>query len=187
MGKGWIKIHRQITENILYDAEPYDRLHAWIDLLLRAQHDKEEFVYKGQHIHLEEGQLITSPSALANRWKWSRNKVYRFLKLLSDTQMVTRVGTPNGTLLTIVNYGKFQGKGTTNGTPNETPKRTPDGTPNETHTRNIKNDKEEKKDSSPTSTEEAPVNNKEEGDFDGMSPDEWWEAWKRGEVHADWE
>lgn len=138
MAKGWILLHRQIEDHFLYNSEPFDRTHAWIDLILKARHSDESFIYKGKVIHLKKGQLITSPKKLADRWQWSRNKVYRFLRTLSDTGMVTRCGTPDGTLVTIVNYDKFQSQRTRNGTPNETPDGTPEGAPDGTHTKNYK-------------------------------------------------
>jgi len=136
---GWIKLDRQIQDNFLYSAEPFDKCHAWIDLLFLASHKDEEFYHKGRLIKLKRGQLITSPEKLAKRWKWSKNKVYRFLRVLSDADMVIRNGTPNGTALTLVNYSKFQGRGNTDGTPNGTPNESPDGSSGGTHSRNKRN------------------------------------------------
>ena len=39
MQQGWISIHRKIRECFIWNEEPYDKAHAWIDLLLRANHD----------------------------------------------------------------------------------------------------------------------------------------------------
>ena len=145
MGKGWIKLYRQSEENPLYFSEPFDRWHAWQDLLLIVNHEKKQFISKGQLITLEPGQTVTSDRILAQRWHWSREKVRRFLKLLNDTSMCTIKRTTNGTILTVVNWAKFQGVQPTDETTNETTGKTTDETTDETLTRMIKNEKKGKK------------------------------------------
>lgn len=145
MGKGWIKLYRQSEENPLYFSEPFDRWHAWQDLLLIVNHERKQFISKGQLITLEPGQTVTSDRILAQRWHWSREKVRRFLKLLNDTSMCTIKRTTNGTILTIVNWAKFQGAQPTDETTNETTGKTTDETTDETLTRMIKNEKKGKK------------------------------------------
>ena len=145
LGKGWIKLYRQSEENPLYFSEPFDRWHAWQDLLLIVNHERKQFISKGQLITLEPGQTVTSDRILAQRWHWSREKVRRFLKLLNDTSMCTIKRTTNGTILTVINWAKFQGTQTTDETTNETTGKTTDETTDETLTRMNKNDKKEKK------------------------------------------
>lgn len=145
MGKGWIKLYRQSEENPLYFSEPFDRWHAWQDLLLIVNHERKQFISKGQLITLEPGQTVTSDRILAQRWHWSREKVRRFLKLLNDTSMCTIKRTTNGTILTVINWAKFQGTQTTDETTNETTGKTTDETTDETLTRMNKNDKKGKK------------------------------------------
>lgn len=145
LGKGWIKLYRQSEENPLYFSEPFDRWHAWQDLLLIVNHERKQFISKGQLITLEPGQTVTSDRILAQRWHWSREKVRRFLKLLNDTSMCTIKRTTNGTILTVINWAKFQGTQTTDETTNETTGKTTDETTDETLTRMNKNDKNGKK------------------------------------------
>lgn len=145
LGKGWIKLYRQSEENPLYFSEPFDRWHAWQDLLLIVNHERKQFISKGQLITLEPGQTVTSDRILAQRWHWSREKVRRFLKLLNDTSMCTIKRTTNGTILTVINWAKFQGTQTTDETTDETTGKTTDETTDETLTRMNKNDKKGKK------------------------------------------
>lgn len=153
MAKGWIKLHRQIADNpIWFDSEPFDRRSAWIDLLLQANHERRQFLSNGQMLTLEPGQLITSIPILAKRWKWSPNKVRRFLRLLDGSAMSHTDGSARGTLITIVNWGKFQGEGHTDGrgdgsTDGSTDGRGDgrgDGRADGTLTRMLKNDKNER-------------------------------------------
>ena len=127
--RGWIKLYRQVTDTYIWNAtEPFDRRSAWIDLLLMANHEERSFLLRnGQNQTVQEGQLFTSIVHLAQRWRWSRNRVYRYLELLTEQGMVTVSGTPNGTLITLVKYSNFQGGRTANGTT--------DGTTDGTRTR----------------------------------------------------
>lgn len=59
--------------------------------------------------------------------------------------MCTIKRTTNGTILTVINWAKFQGTQTTDETTNETTGKTTDETTDETLTRMNKNDKKEKK------------------------------------------
>lgn len=138
--RGWIKLYRQITDSYIWNAsEPFDRRSAWVDLLLMANHEERSFLLRnGQNQTVQEGQLFTSIVHLAQRWKWSRNRVYRYLELLTEQGMVTMSGTPSGTLITLVKYGDFQGGRATDGTTDGTAHGTTDGTTDGTRTRTNK-------------------------------------------------
>lgn len=142
--KGWIKLYRQSVDNPLYHSEPFDKWHAWTDLLLMVNHDRKQFISKGQLITLEPGQTVTSMAILAERWQWSTNKVRRYIRLLVGTGMCTVNGTPHGTTITVVNWAKYQSEGQTHGTANGTTVGIADGTTDGTLTRIYKNDKEHK-------------------------------------------
>lgn len=148
--KGWIKLNRKIQDHWIWSDHEYT--FAWIDLLLLVNHDNRKILVDGKPTVIKRGQVLTSIQKLADRWGWSRNRVYRFLGTLEQDNMVTRVGTPNGTTLTIENYGKYQGKGNTDGTTNDTTNGTTDGTSDGTthgtQTRIIKNEKNEKEEPS---------------------------------------
>ena len=124
---GWIKLHRQSVNNALYLEKPFDKWHAWQDILLSVCHEQKAFFSKGEKVTLEPGQMVTSIAILADRWGWSENKVRRFLGTLNGRGMSTSDGTPNGTLITVTNWAKYQDDGRAYGTPDGTPNGTPDG------------------------------------------------------------
>ena len=120
MAKGYISIHRKIWDNDIWKSkEPFDVRSAWIDLLLMANHADANCIRGKSIIKIQRGQLHTSIRHLAKRWGWSDKKVRKYLTLLKALQMVYTEGTPNGTTLTIVNYGVYQGKGHTFGITND--------------------------------------------------------------------
>ena len=166
MSSGWIKLYRQLQDCWIWlDKEPFDKRSAWVDLLLTANHSDKKILFNGELITVKRGQILTSVRKLSAKWKWSVNKVYRFLKLLEDDEMLQKESDKDRTLLTIENYSIFQcceytnenSNGNTNGNSDEytseTPTETPTNTPtehkqedkNNKNEKNVKNDKKERK------------------------------------------
>ena len=138
--KGWIRLDRAITEHWIFsDAEKF---RAWIDLLLMANHEDNKVLMHDGLLNVKRGQFITSIGKLATRWHWSRDRVYRFLELLESEHMLQRKSNRSRTVLTIVNYGKFQDVPNTNKTTNKTTDKTTNKSTNKTQTTNINNDKQ---------------------------------------------
>lgn len=149
-GKGWIKLSRQILENPIWLERPYDRAHAWIDLILMVNHEDKEMMVNGQLIRIQRGQTLTSIPKLAARWGWSVGKVRRYLYVLRETNMIrittrNKNGTANGTVISLVKYEFFQTGRHADDTADSTADGTTDGTTDGTQTRIYKNDKELKK------------------------------------------
>lgn len=142
---GWIKIDRAITSHWMWEEKPFDKARAWIDLILLANHKNEKIPYKGEVITCKRGDVCRSILFLSDRWGWSRNKTKRFLNSLESDGMVFVNATTNRTTITIVNYGKYQDKRSTNGA-TRGQRVDSERTTSEPHTRMIKNDKECKED-----------------------------------------
>ena len=120
MESGWIKLHRKIEEHWLWeDKESFDKRSAWIDLLLTANHTEKKVLFKGELIIIKRGQILTSIRGLAEQWRWSVNKVYRFIKLLESDSMLKKESDKDRTLLTLVNYSVYQDRENTNENSNE--------------------------------------------------------------------
>lgn len=143
MQQGWICVHRSITEHWLHEDKPFGKFGAWVDLLLMANHEARKMSIGGEFTMIERGQLFTSSLSLSERWGWSRGKVERFLKQLENDQMMERKRTPNGQLLTLVNYSVYQDMGTTNGHQTDS-RRTSNGQPTDTNN-NVNNVNNENK------------------------------------------
>ena len=149
MHDGWIRLYRKLQECWVWeDKEPFDKRSAWIDLLLTANHADAKLLFNGELITVQRGQILTSVRKLSVKWKWSVNKVYRFLKLLESDKMLQKESNKDRTLLTIVNYSVYQGgeytngnsDGYTDGNTNEYKSETPTDTPSE-HKQECNNDK----------------------------------------------
>lgn len=143
--KGYIWLHRELQDNPLWNSEPFSKGQAWVDMLLRANHQRNEFIIGNELIVVERGQFFTSELKLAEKWKWSRKKVRAYLSLLKTLKMATTVGTSKGTMVTIENYALYQCEGTTKDTAVGTSKehqRNIEGYTNNNDKELIKNDKE---------------------------------------------
>ena len=106
--KGWVRLHRQIEDNNLWFLESFTKAQAWIDLFLNANHKKGFIQIRGNIINIERGQIGWSELTMVERWRWSKNKVRRFLKLLETEQQIKQQKTFLTTIITILNYDKFQ-------------------------------------------------------------------------------
>lgn len=141
MSSGWIKLYRQLQDCWIWlDKEPFDKRSAWVDLILTANHSDKKILLNGELITVKRGQILTSVRKLSAKWKWSVNKVYRFLKLLEDDEMLQKESNKDRTLLTIENYSIFQCCEYTNGNSDEYTSDTLTKTPTE-HKQEDKNDK----------------------------------------------
>ena len=105
---GWIKIHRQIQNCLIWDDKPFNMASAWIDLLLLANHEDKETIFDKKPILVKRGQRITSVRELSARWGWGKDKTLRFLRLLESEKMIVKESDSRRTLITIVNYGTYQ-------------------------------------------------------------------------------
>ena len=141
---GWIKLHKSITEHWLWDDPVV--LKAWIDLLISVNYTDKKILFNGKLIVVKAGQILTSIRKLSERWGCTRRKANRIVQLFTEDNMVELKTNRNGTLLTIVNYGKYQDmrdtESTTQDTTQSTTQDTTEGTTESTQHKNIKNNKE---------------------------------------------
>jgi hypothetical protein len=104
---GWMPIYRRLQDHWLWDDKPFAKGQAWLDLLLLANHNENEFLFGNQIIKNEVGGFITSELKLADRWGWGRKKVRLFLELLEKEQMIVKKGDNKKTTISIVNYSIY--------------------------------------------------------------------------------
>lgn len=181
---GFIKLDRQLMEHWLWEDEPFSKGQAWIDLLFLATHKSEKFLSGNTLIDGKRGNVYRSKTWLANRWGWSRKKVSNFLNMLAKDGMVVvssiRMGTVNGTVISIVNYGKFQDVRPTKGAVKE-PSRNGDGTVTE-HIQepNKEPNQEGKRSNTPPAEHEKELLSSE--DLYGVDPEEMYRRFMAGEV-----
>ena len=113
---GWIKNHRSILDHWLWSDRPFSKGQAWLDLIMFANFEPREVMINGHVYKLERGQQARSEVTLSKHWGWSRNKTRRFLSRLKTEHMVEQRTDRNTSVITILNYDKYQSKALLNDT-----------------------------------------------------------------------
>ena len=146
MQQGWLKIHRKILDNFLWEEKPFSRGQAWIDLLLMANHEDKKVMFGGKIVEIKRGQKITSIRNLCERWGWSNSKVKYFFQQLKCEKMLDYKSDTKKTVYIIVNYNDYQEVEEYKNVTKTTPKRNKSiSKAYQKHTnKNDKNDKNEK-------------------------------------------
>lgn len=120
MYQWYIKLRRSSADNKLYFAEPFTKWQAWQDLILFANHSDGSFFIRWIEVPLTRGQIAWSELTMSKRWKWSRDKVRRYLSALVRASQIRQQKSHETTVITILNYDTYQWDNTTNNTTNDT-------------------------------------------------------------------
>jgi len=90
MTKGYVLIHRKIFDMPEFKNKEFSEREAWIYLICEASHSNYSKDLNGKLVELKRGELSISIRFLAQRFRWSKSKVERFLKMLEDNKMIKR-------------------------------------------------------------------------------------------------
>lgn len=105
---GHLKIYRSFFSHWIWeDNSPFSRRDAWIDLLQLAAFAPTKRIVRDKLIELDRGELIASLRYLSVRWKWGKDKVSKFLKMLEADGMTRQQNRQGETVLIICNYKDF--------------------------------------------------------------------------------
>lgn len=102
--EGWIKLYRKMTEWQWY-KNPVVRV-VFEHLLLTANREDKYW----NDILIRKGQVVTSCRHLASNTGLSVQQVRTAILKLKSTQDITYKSTNKYTLITIVNYDKYQSR-----------------------------------------------------------------------------
>lgn len=108
--KGWIKLHRNLVEKVIWrDATPEQKT-ILVTLLMMANHEKREWEWKGKKYESAPGQFVTSLDSIAkNAGKGvSIQNVRTALVKFEKYGFLTNESTNKNRLITIVNWGVYQ-------------------------------------------------------------------------------
>lgn len=108
MTQGWIKLHRKLEENWIW--EDAEKLRAWVDFLFRANHKDAEIAIGNVLIKVPRGSFVCSQRKLQQHLGWGRAKLEGFLSLLKQAHMATYKSTHQYTHIYLTNYDTYQDK-----------------------------------------------------------------------------
>jgi hypothetical protein len=111
MAGGWIKLHRQLLEKAIWRDSTPEQKTILITLLLMANHEGKEWEWHGKQFKAEPGQFITSANSIIEKAGEgiSRQNVRSALTKFKKYEFLTYESTKTGLLITIVNWGNYQG------------------------------------------------------------------------------
>lgn len=103
---GWIKLQRDIMSHWI--AQDNEYLAVWIRMLSEANFEAQTKMFNGQVITVGRGQFIFGLDSYAEKTKVSVMRLRRLVDLLEKHQMINRVKSSKYSLISIVNYDKYQ-------------------------------------------------------------------------------
>ncbi|WP_235615834.1 hypothetical protein [Brevibacillus reuszeri] len=116
MNKGWIKLYRSISGSSTFQKLTAVQKLIAIYILLNANHKDSVWIdhYRGIEVNVKRGQLITSRQKIIEEWfnndkNVTNQKIRTCLTKLEKLGFLTIESTNWYTLITVVNYGIYQG------------------------------------------------------------------------------
>lgn len=149
---GWVKLYRCLMGKAIWKCSSNDRRVILITILMLANHEPNQWMWKGEKFEVQAGQFITSYSKLAETCNVTRECCRCALSNFEKMEFITREATQSGLLVTVVNWAFYQGseETTTHPTPHEhhtnNTQTTREQHTNNTRTTPNKNDKNDKND-----------------------------------------
>lgn len=119
---GYVRIHRSLLGHVSFRNDAEAMAFAW--MIARAQWKACKVRYKDRVIALNRGQLAVSVRDMATAMDRDKAWVERLWKRLKAETMIETVTEAGVSVVTICNYGAFQGERDTDETMRETPSET---------------------------------------------------------------
>ena len=104
--KGFILLHRSVIDHWVWLSDKHFK--RWIDLIFMASWEDKTIEFAKRNVHIKRGQFITSMRQLKNRWNTNSSTVIEFLHTLRNCKMISYRTRPDMTIITILNYDKYQ-------------------------------------------------------------------------------
>jgi len=105
---GKLNLVRALAAHEVWLCEAFSRGQAFVDLLLLANDEPRDVFIKGNQVPLRRGQMAWSQRALAERWRWKRDKVACFLQWLADRDMILVEQSNLTSVITLTNFDLYQ-------------------------------------------------------------------------------
>jgi hypothetical protein len=138
MDSGYIKLFRTITENPMWEDEPFTRAQAWIDILFMTNYHDSSFFVRGVEVFVKRGQFAVSEQVLSKKWNFSRTKLRKFLFWLEKKHQIKQQKNNVLSIYTVTNYDRYNPEKTTEKTTDDTTERQQKDN-RKTYTRTYKN------------------------------------------------
>ncbi len=101
MARGWM-------DNPAFASQPYTEREAWVWLIEGAAYQAETQRVGAVAVAVDRGEVIASVRYLAKAWTWEATKVWRYLRKLTENEMImVRSATASATALRVIRLCKY--------------------------------------------------------------------------------
>jgi len=109
MASGWVRLYRKLLDDPVWTFASAEHKAVLVTILLLANHETRQWIWRGQKFETKPGQLITSLSSLAEKAGVSIQNVRSALSKLEKTHLfLTNESTKSGRLISIRNWDNYQ-------------------------------------------------------------------------------
>lgn len=105
---GTVNISRDLWDDPTFKDSEMSQREAWIWMIAEASWKARARRFGSTEIELQRGQLAASTRFMAKAWMWSEPRVRRYLDMLENRRMITRVTDAGVTVITISKYNDYQ-------------------------------------------------------------------------------
>ena len=105
----FFKVNRRLLDSERWLRTKFTEGQAWVDLCGLAQYRDSYVKIRGIKVDIKRGQLAYSQLTLSKRWKWSRDRIRRFLNKLELDGDIRQQNSLVTTIITISKYDIWQG------------------------------------------------------------------------------
>lgn len=108
--QGWITLYRELIKKPIWLNSTPEQKTILITLLLMANHEENEWEWKGRKFTVKPGQMITSLNSIVDKCGKgiTTQNVRTALKRFEKLGFLTNESTKQNRLITIVNWRKYQ-------------------------------------------------------------------------------
>jgi hypothetical protein len=108
--EGWIKLHRKLNETSFKNKPLVVAL--FVHLLLNANHQDKKFYWNNEELTIKSGQLLTGRKELSKQTGISPQSIRTAMMVLKSTNTITIKSTNRFSIISILNWDKYQNEST---------------------------------------------------------------------------
>ncbi len=110
--EGWVKLHRELVEKPIWLCSTPHQKTILVTILLLANHEEKEWEWQGKKFTCKAGQFVTSIEKITEKCGdgITQQNVRTALKRFEKYGFLTNQSTKTGRLITVENWGFYQGK-----------------------------------------------------------------------------
>jgi hypothetical protein len=108
--EGWVKLYRVLLDKPIWVQSTTEQKAVLITVLLMANHQEKEWIWKGERFKAKPGQFISSLENIAQKAGVSIQNVRTAITKFEKLDFLTNVSTKTGRLITLVNWHVYQSK-----------------------------------------------------------------------------